>query len=68
MIPLQYLWQNHNGAAHRKKIDTPSLGWACFEQGRKQPFTRLFYSNLALLRKQLFSFRKLLFTRLEEGL
>jgi hypothetical protein len=26
MIPLQYLWQNHSGAAHRKNVDTPSLG------------------------------------------
>lgn len=30
MIPHQHLWQSHSGAAHRKKIDTPSLGWACF--------------------------------------
>ena len=29
MIPLQHPWQNHNGAAHRKKIDTPSLGGSC---------------------------------------
>ena len=25
MIPLLYLWQKHKGAAHLKKIDTPSL-------------------------------------------
>ena len=25
MIPLLYQWQNHKGAAHLKKIDTPSL-------------------------------------------
>ena len=25
MIPLLMQWQSHNGAAHRKKIDTPSL-------------------------------------------
>jgi len=31
MIPLLMQWQSHSGAAHRKKIDTPSLGWACFE-------------------------------------
>ncbi len=34
MIPHQHLWQDHSGAAHRKKIDTPSLGWACFEEQR----------------------------------
>jgi hypothetical protein len=25
MIPLQYPWQSHYGAAHRKNVDTPSL-------------------------------------------
>jgi len=25
MIPLLKQWQSHYGAAHRKKIDTPSL-------------------------------------------
>ncbi len=25
MIPHQYQWQNHNGASHRKNVDTPSL-------------------------------------------
>lgn len=30
MILLLYPWQNHKGATHLKKIDTPSLvGW-CF--------------------------------------
>ena len=36
MIPLQYQWQSHCGAAHRKKIDTPSLGWACFSGAGSQ--------------------------------
>jgi len=31
MIPPLNVWQSHNRAAHGKKIDTPSLGWACFE-------------------------------------
>jgi hypothetical protein len=46
MIPLQYLWQSHCGAAHRKKIDTPSLGWACFEGQRFLSESRYEISDL----------------------
>jgi hypothetical protein len=29
MIPHQNQWQNHNGAAHRKNVDTPPLTGCC---------------------------------------
>ena len=29
MIPHQNLWQSHNGASHRKNIDTPPLVGSC---------------------------------------
>lgn len=29
MIPVQNQWQNHNGAAHRKNLDTPPLTGCC---------------------------------------
>ena len=34
MIPLLHQWQSHNGAAHRKKIDTPSLEGCRFSRKR----------------------------------
>jgi hypothetical protein len=43
MIPRLHLWLSHSGAAHRKKIDTPSLeglrlepNWFQGETCRKQ--------------------------------
>jgi hypothetical protein len=35
MIPHLYQWQDHNGAAHRKNIDTPPLTGCCV--GTKVP-------------------------------
>ena len=29
MIPRRILWQRHNGASHRKNLDTPSLAGLC---------------------------------------
>jgi hypothetical protein len=29
MILHRNPWQDHNGASHRKKIDTPPLTWSC---------------------------------------
>jgi hypothetical protein len=37
MIPHQYQWQNHNGAAHRKNLDTPPLTGCCV--GTKVPYS-----------------------------
>lgn len=34
MIQRQDPWQGHRAAAQRKNVDTPSLGWACFEEQR----------------------------------
>lgn len=53
MIPRQHLWQSHSGAAHRKKIDTPSLGWACFEQIRLAAVNVLRCSEIASSRSPL---------------
>jgi hypothetical protein len=39
MIPLQYLWQNHSGAAHRKNVDTPSLPGCRY---KREPFTYVY--------------------------
>ena len=36
MIPLLMQWQSHYGAAHRKKIDTPSLP-GCREMSNREP-------------------------------
>ena len=35
MIPLQYPWQNHNGASHRKNLDTPPLTRELFSSLRE---------------------------------
>jgi hypothetical protein len=37
MIPHQYQWQNHNGASHRKNLDTPPLTGCCV--GTKVPYS-----------------------------
>jgi hypothetical protein len=37
MISRQYQWQNHNGAAHRKNVDTPPLTGCCV--GTKVPYS-----------------------------
>ena len=37
MIPHQNLWQSHNGAAHRKNLDTPPLTGYCV--GTKVPYS-----------------------------
>lgn len=37
MIPRLNRWQNHYGAVHRKKIDTPSLVGSCWvSQGTQE--------------------------------
>lgn len=65
MIPLQYLWQSHNGAAHRKKIDTPSLGWVCFEQQAYAVVYCLSLIALEAMRMQLHTSRMQLHTAME---
>jgi hypothetical protein len=47
MIPLQYLWQSHSGAAHRKNVDTPSLGGCRFSRKRITVVIRLRINDLA---------------------
>jgi hypothetical protein len=47
MIPLQYLWQNHSGAAHRKNVDTPSLKGCRFSRKRITVVIRFGINDLA---------------------
>jgi hypothetical protein len=37
MIPYQITWQGHNGASHRKNVDTPPLTGCCV--GTKVPYS-----------------------------
>ena len=37
MIPHQDRWQNHNGASHRKNVDTPPLTGCCV--GTQVPYS-----------------------------
>jgi hypothetical protein len=62
MIPLQYLWQSHSGAAHRKNVDTPSLGWACFEASAYAVVYSLSLLSLRTVRMQLHTSRMQLHT------
>ena len=41
MIDPKILWQSHNGASHRKNIDTPPLtGWCEVNPGKPQALTQ----------------------------
>ena len=47
MIPLLMQWQSHYGAAHRKKIDTPSLEGSRFSRKRITVVIRFLMNDLA---------------------
>lgn len=62
MIPLLKQWQSHYGAAHRKKIDTPSLGWVCFGRRAYAVVYTLSLQSLQAVRMQLHTSRMQLHT------
>jgi len=62
MIPLQYLWQSHNGAAHRKKIDTPPLAGWCVQRLWYAVVYSLSLNDLEVVRMQLHTCRMQLHT------
>lgn len=57
--------QGHRGAAHRKNVDTPSLGRACFEQQAYAVVYCLSLIGLEAMRMQLHTSRMQLHTAME---